>query len=235
MVICGWARNRGCTVSMASYPCCGSRHTMSSSQTILFTIFWLRGTALCGSAHRRGLPVGRTASLHNIQRLPVSDVDELLQDAEGTLWFGVKDPGRLCTVRAAKTHCYGAGSFGESISALYEDHKGNLWAAAQTGLWRWAPGTPEHYPFPGGAQPNALLEDGNGTLLMATRESSSFGNAVNAGLEGLKQLVDGKIRSYPLPVIAGQFRPTHMCKEQGWQFVDWHCTRFVAPASGQDR
>ena len=137
-------------------------------------------------------------------------VGELLQDAEGTFWFGVRDPGRLCTVQAAKTHCYGAGSFGGYISALYEDRKGNLWAAAQTGLWRWAPGTPEQYSFPAGAQPNALLEDGNGTLLLTTRQSSSFGNAVNAGLEGLKQLVEGKIRSYPLPVIAGQFRPTHM-------------------------
>ena len=141
-------------------------------------------------------------------------VGELLQDAEGTIWFGVRDSGSLCTVRAAKTHCYGAGSFGEDISALYEDRKGNLWAAAQTGLWRWAPGTPKHYPFPDGAQPNALLEDGNGTLLLTTRKSSSFGNAVNAGLEGLKQLVDGKIRSYPLPVIAGQFRPTQMARSR---------------------
>ena len=49
---------------------------------------------------------------------------------------------------------------------------------------------------------------------MATRKSSSFGNAVNAGLEGLKQLVDGKIRSYPLPVIGGQFRPTHMARSR---------------------
>ncbi|MGD1093775.1 MAG: two-component regulator propeller domain-containing protein [Bryobacteraceae bacterium] len=141
-------------------------------------------------------------------------VGELSHDAEGKIWFGVTDPGRLCTVRAAKTQCYGGGSFGESISALYEDRKGNLWAAAQTGLWRWAPGTPEHYLFPGGAQPETLLEDGNGTLLLTTRESTSFGNAVNAGLEGLKQLVDGKIRSYPLPVIAGQFGPTKMLRSR---------------------
>ena len=98
----------------------------------------------------KGLASWKDGKLTQYPEVAGQRVDELLQDAEGTIWFGVKDPGRLCTVRAAKTHCYGAGSFGESISALYEDHKGNLWAAAQTGLWRWAPGTPEHYPFPGG-------------------------------------------------------------------------------------
>ena len=58
--------------------------------------------------------------------------------------------------------------------------------------------------------PGALVEDGYGALLMATIKSGPFAGTVSEGLEGLKQLVDGKIRSYPLPVIAGQFRPTHM-------------------------
>ena len=145
MVICGWARNSDCSASMASEPSRGSRQTVSNCPAIGSTTFWLRATALFGLAQTRDLPVGRTASLRNIQKLPGTAFTSLLQDAEGTLWFGVENPGRLCAVRAAKTQCYGAGSFGWSVSALYEDHKGNLWVSAQTGLWRWAPGPPEHY------------------------------------------------------------------------------------------
>jgi len=140
-------------------------------------------------------------------------VTSLLQDAEGMLWFGVRDPGRLCAVRAAGTQCYETGSFGVSVSALYADHTGNLWVSAQTGLWRWGPGTPEHYTLSGGAAyAHALLEEGKGALLMATSKSNPFATPAKGGFEGLNQLVDGKIRSYALPVIGGQFRPTHMFK-----------------------
>ena len=34
---------------------------------------------------------------------------------------------------SGKTQCYGAGSFGFSVSALYEDHEGNLWVSAANG------------------------------------------------------------------------------------------------------
>ena len=47
----------------------------------------------------------------------------LLQDARGTIWFAAENPGRICAVRVAKPQCYGAGSFGWSVSALYEDQK----------------------------------------------------------------------------------------------------------------
>ena len=105
--------------------------------------------------------------------------------------------------------CYGAGSFGWSVPALYEDHEGNLWVSAQTGLWRWAPGPPEHFRLPDGPiEARALIEDDNGALLMATGTSGPLASSVTGLSEGLKQLVDGKIRSYSLPGIAGQFRPT---------------------------
>jgi len=138
-------------------------------------------------------------------------INPLLRDAEGTIWFGFRDPGTLCAVRATRIQCYGAGSFGGSVSALYQDHKGNLWVSAQTGLWRWAPGTPEHYTFPAGeAQAHALIEDGNFALLMATSKSGPFYGPIKNGFEGLKQLADGKIRSFDLPVIGGHFRPIHL-------------------------
>jgi len=165
------------------------------------------GTLLIGT--NKGLASWKDGNLAEYPEVAGHTVTSLLQDAEGTLWFGVRDPGRLCAVRAAKTQCYGAGSFGWSVPALYEDHKGNLWVSAQTGLWRWAPDPPEHYRLPNGpVEARALIEGDNGALLMATGRSGLLASSVTGLINGLSQLVGGKIRSYPLPGIASEFRPT---------------------------
>ena len=136
-------------------------------------------------------------------------VTSLLQDAEGTLWFGLKNPGNLCAVRATKTQCYGVENFGWSVPALYADHEGNLWVSAQTGLWRWAPGSPERLPLPDApVEARALIEGDNGALVMAMGRSGPLASSVTGLMAGLKQLVGGRIRSYPLPGVVGQFRPT---------------------------
>ena len=135
----------------------------------------------------------------------------LLQDAEGTIWFGVRDPGRLCAVRGGKMQCNGAGSFGWAAIALYKDHKGNLWvSSSETGLWRWAPGHPDHYPMPAGVQVHALLEDDNGALLMATTKAGRLEGPVNGLIKGLKHLVDGNFQDYTLPAIHGEFKPLRL-------------------------
>ena len=137
-------------------------------------------------------------------------IHSLIQDAGGTIWFAAENPGRICGVRAGDTQCYGDGSFGFSVSALYEDHKGNLWVSAQTGLWRWAPGPSEHYALPEGVQAADLVENANGMLLMTTNKSGRFEGHVNGSMEGLKQLVAGKIRDYALPAITEQFTPLRL-------------------------
>src|SRR5215469_6101782 len=122
----------------------------------------------------------------------------LLEDREQTIWFGVFEAskGRLCRIRAAKVECYGMGMFGNGVVAIYQDHNGILWATSQTGLWRWAPGPHKEYAFPHSVtEANSLIEDDAGVLLLATNG-------------GLKQLVAGKIKNYPLPGITGQFRPS---------------------------
>ena len=121
----------------------------------------------------------------------------LLEDREQTVWFGVYEAARsrLCAVRGGKIECYGAGTFGDFVNPLYQDHNGNLWLNSQTGLWRWAPGTPERYAYPPGiTAASALAEDDSGLLL---------GTA-----DGLKQLVAGEIENYRLPGVTGQFMPT---------------------------
>ena len=134
----------------------------------------------------------------------------MLQDAGGTIWFAAENPGRVCAVRAGIAQCQGDGSFGFSVSALYQDHKGNLWVSAQTGLWRWAPGPSEHYQLPKGVQADELIEEENGELLMTTNQSGRFEGHVNGSMEGLKQLVGGKIQDYTLPANAGHFTPLRL-------------------------
>src|SRR5271166_3383072 len=138
----------------------------------------------------------------------------LLQDAGGTIWLAAENPGRVCAVRVGIAQCQGDGSFGFSVSALYEDHKGNLWVSAETGLWRWAPGPSEHYKLPEGVQADELLEDDNGALLMTTNKSGRFEGHVNGSMEGLKQLVAGKIRDYTLPAVAEQFTPLRLFRSR---------------------
>lgn len=106
------------------------------------------GTLWIGT--NKGLASWKNGNLTEYPEVAGHTVTSLLQDAEGT----------LCAVRVAKTQCYGAGSFGWSVPALYEDHKGNLWVSTQTGLWRWAPGPPEHYRLPNGQVEARALRSG---------------------------------------------------------------------------
>ena len=123
-------------------------------------------------------------------------VSRFLQDRDGTVWFGTYMPGRLCALQSGKVQCEGNESFGRGISAVYEDHLGNLWVSAQTGLWRWKPGPPEHYGFPSGTRSASdLIEDDTGVLLLGTND-------------GLKSLAAGKIQSHAFPGLDAVSRPS---------------------------
>src|SRR5277367_2228579 len=131
------------------------------------------GTLWIGTEN--GLASWRDGKLTVYPEVAGHRITSLLQDSKGTVWLGVRDPGSLCAVRAARTQCYGAGSFGWSVPALYEDPKGNLWVSAQTGLWRWAPDPQKRYRLPGGpVEARGLIEDESGALLMATGKSGTL-------------------------------------------------------------
>jgi hypothetical protein len=75
------------------------------------------------------------------------------------VWAGTytNPAGRLCAIHSGGAHCYGEdGSLGRAVISLYEDSGGNLWAGAMTGLWRWKPGPPEHYPMPDPMNPGSF-------------------------------------------------------------------------------
>lgn len=150
----------------------------------------------------RGLASWKNGKLTQYSEFAGLDVGALLEDRAGTVWIGAEGSpnGKLCALRSGKPECYSPKDFGRGVGALYQDHNGNLWVAAGTGLWRWAPGVPERYSQPQG-MPAALslTEDDSGAVLLATHK-------------GLETLVRGKIESYALPGVSGQFSPTKLLR-----------------------
>jgi len=140
-------------------------------------------------ATRKGLASWKDNHLIQYPELADHFVSALLEDHEGTLWVGEESlsaHGRLCAIENGNIHCEDkGGAFGNAVLGLFEDRKGDLWLATQTGLWRWKPGLPEFHPMPdeliGG-----LADGDNGALLVTTRS-------------GVKQFVDGKMSLYLLP------------------------------------
>jgi len=110
----------------------------------------------------------------------------LLEDHEGTIWVGAlgSPTGRLCKIGSSGMQCYGQdGALGRMVAPLYEDTTGNLWVGSQSGLWHWRPGPPMHYPMPR-TELNDLTSEGGEKLLIAMSG-------------GMRQLVQGKLGSYP--------------------------------------
>src|SRR5215472_3591492 len=142
-----------------------------------------------------GLASWRDGQFSKYPEFTGATVVALIEDHEGTVWIGADgiSGGNLCTARSGHIQCYGSGSFGSAIGALYEDHRGNLWVSTHKAIWRWKPGSPERYAFPpllSGALD--LTEDDDGILVSTNR--------------GLAHLISGKIKSYALPNIVGQFQ-----------------------------
>jgi signal transduction histidine kinase/ligand-binding sensor domain-containing protein len=157
------------------------------SSEILKLLVGTDGTLWIGT--REGLASWKGGKLAQYAELAGHPVSALLEDHERSVWAGgVGVPsGRLCTIQKGNIRCYGEdGSFGFGVQSLYE-YRGDLWAGATNGLWRWKPDPPKFYPNPdpvGGV--SALLEGDNGLLWIAMRG-------------GIKQLVAGKAVPYPLP------------------------------------
>jgi len=116
-----------------------------------------------------GLATWNGARLSEPPELAGKFVWSLLEDREGTVWAGLYGPpggGRLCAMRGKDTKCYGEDHlFGDFVDALFEDGSGNLWAGAQTGLWRWRPGTPKRYATPRTQITGLVTADDSGILL----------------------------------------------------------------------
>jgi signal transduction histidine kinase/ligand-binding sensor domain-containing protein len=155
----------------------------------------------------RGLASLKNGRLTRYPALAGKEVYALFVDHEGTVWAGggvSGVAGTLCAIQGGSARCEEERSgLGNWVAAVNEDRGGNLWLAAQTGLWRWRPGPPQRYPAPypliGASQ--ALSASDDGTLLIATPD-------------GISQLADGKVSSYRLPGAIPRFRPQRMHRDR---------------------
>ena len=149
----------------------------------------------------KGLASWKSGRLTAYAELAGLAVFALLEDHEGTVWaggYGVPN-GKLCAIRNGAVQCHGEdGSLGGGVGSLYE-FKGDLWAGTEAGLFRWKPGPPKFFPLPGGSIQD-LIEGDNGTLWIA----KSF---------GVRQLKDGRIEAYRLPVNE-QVEPTRLLRDR---------------------
>ena len=78
---------------------------------------------------------------------------QIVEDRKGAVWVSSWSRGTasgvLCAIRSGAPECYGRdGRFGRGVTAIYEDHHGNLWVGAGNGLWHWQPGAPQRYSLP---------------------------------------------------------------------------------------
>ena len=119
-------------------------------------------------------------------------ITSLFEDREGTVWAGVlggppvTPSGRLCAIRSGRAQCYGDdGAFGSFVWSVGEDGSGALWAGAESGVWRWKPGTPTRYATPG-MRPGDLSKAEDGGVLVAMSGA------------GLRQIASDKFAPYPI-------------------------------------
>ncbi|HJZ73658.1 MAG TPA: two-component regulator propeller domain-containing protein [Vicinamibacterales bacterium] len=160
------------------------------------------GTVWIGTL--KGLASWMDGRLTQYPQLAGHSVNTLLVDHEGTVWAGgyAGPTGRLCAIKSGNVQCEGSG-FGQWVGSLYEDSGHTLWATAQTGLWRWRPGTPTHYPMPDSSigYSQALNENDDGKLLIVAED-------------GIRQLVEGKGVAYPLPGARSRFKPERLLQDR---------------------
>jgi signal transduction histidine kinase/ligand-binding sensor domain-containing protein len=150
-----------------------------------------------------GLVSWKDGKLTHYAELDGRAVPALLEDREGTVWAGelATPAGRLCAIQGGTVRCYGENaSLGYGVLSLYEDSRGNLWAGAATGLWRWKPGPSKLYPMPD-PEIRALIDGDNGGLLISMHG-------------GIRQLVDGKVEAYSLPGSGRQFNADRLLRDR---------------------
>jgi signal transduction histidine kinase/ligand-binding sensor domain-containing protein len=128
---------------------------------------------------------GRLTWLHEFDDMFVTS---MLEDHNGTVWAGAitRDGGRLCTVRGGRGTCSGEdGRFGGFVWSFHEDETGSLWVGADSGVWRWTPGSPRQYPTPG-LRVGDLSASDEGHLVIGIRG------------KGLRRLIGEKLDVYPI-------------------------------------
>ena len=173
------------------------------SNTIYSLLAARDGTLWIGTT--KGLASWKNGKLTEYAELAGQAIFAVIEDREGTIWvggIGLPSAGRLCAIQGGKVRCFGKdGSLGSGVRKLYEDSRGNLWAATDTGVWRWKPSNAQYYPVTEPSSFSGLAEDSGGAILISTDK-------------GVSRLVDGRIEVYPLPGTVQQFKSRSLLRDR---------------------
>jgi signal transduction histidine kinase/ligand-binding sensor domain-containing protein len=157
------------------------------------------GTLWIGTA--KGLARWKDGNLTSYAELDGQAIWALLEDRKGRVWAGGQafPTSRLCAIQGTAIQCHGEdGRFGQYIDTLHEDQNGTIWVGGVAGLWRWDP-VPERYAIPDRVQ--ALTNGENGALVIVT-------------YSGIRQLVNGKLETYPIPPTAAPFAANSILRDR---------------------
>ena len=162
------------------------------------------GTLWIGTS--RGLASWKEGKLTRYAQLSGQSILGLYEDREGAVWAGGNSApnGGMCAIQNGSDRCYGEdGRLGAGVYGFREDAKGNLWAEAANGLWRWKPGPPEFYPMAvEPTVPRGLPGADNGAILIALHGA-------------IAQLVDGKTEElYALPAAFRRFEIRRLFRDR---------------------
>ena len=171
---------------------------------IIYSLLSARdGTLWIGTS--KGLASWKDGKFTQYKELAGQYIFRIIEDHEGVIWAdGNAVPfGKLCAIRNDDVQCYGEdGLLGRGATNLLEDDKGNLWVGVLGGLWRWRPGAPQFYSFPGEANGiQALGEDADGSLLFGWKE-------------GIYRFSDGNAEKVALGGAVTQFRARRMLRDR---------------------
>jgi ligand-binding sensor domain-containing protein/two-component sensor histidine kinase len=125
-----------------------------------------------------GLAQMKDGKIHAFPEFNGESVFAIMEDHEGSLWVGGLRRGpfnKLCRIRSGTVNCYGdSHTFGNWIHSLFEDKNGNLWVGAETGLWRWLPGTPKVFPDNDTTAATGIVQDAGGQLIIGKASETHY-------------------------------------------------------------
>jgi signal transduction histidine kinase/ligand-binding sensor domain-containing protein len=125
----------------------------------------------------------------------------IVEDAQSTVWAGTVNlpNAHLCAIRST-VECAGQdGRFGLGVFSLLEEG-GRLWVGAASGLWRWRPGDPKHYPM-ANSTVSDLMRLESGALLVSMPE-------------GIRQLAGDALATFRVPGLNQRLRPTRLFSDR---------------------
>jgi signal transduction histidine kinase/ligand-binding sensor domain-containing protein len=162
------------------------------------------GTLWIGSSE--GLASWKDGRLFKWPQFADTPVYAVLEAKDGTVWAGGgAGAAKLCTIKVRNLKCFAEDKgLGSWITALHQDHAGNIWVAGMgvKGLWRWSPGPPAFFPLPVPQYIRGIEDGEHGELLVASTGS------------GIQQIVQGETSAFPVPNGKEPLKPRYLLRDR---------------------